>query len=219
MRRTQLPTYCNQESFIGPCAFEHSQYVVPTGQTENAKYTVVRTAQGLTISAKTSSIWSNIWHIMMFTVLVGKHKLSDEPLGVAEHWAIGIQIKEVVHWYEIRGASKSEVGALNVIERNTDSTKYTRIKIIGDKEFSGTTEELLLSIVKFNKEWCEKHPRYAVNGGNCQLYVCDLARYFGFKLTTQNSAIGNGSIGAGVGAVMVGIGMVVLGFMLKGPHR
>ena len=156
---------------------------------------------------------------MLFTVLVGKHKLSDEPLGVAEHWAIGIKIEDVVHWYEIRGASKSEVGALNVIERNTDSTKYTRVKIIGEKSFDGNSEGLLISIVQFNTRWCEKHPRYAINGGNCQLYVCDLANYFGFKITTQNATIGNGSIGAGVGTVLVGIVMMAFGLMLKGPHR
>lgn len=79
--------------------------------------------------------------MLLYSVLVGKHKLSDEPLGVAEHWAIGIEIDDVVYWNEVRSSSKSEGGALNIIQRNADSDKYTRIKIVGEKSFDGGADD------------------------------------------------------------------------------
>lgn len=44
--------------------------------------------------------------MLLYSLLVDKHKLLGEPFGVGERWAIGIKIDDIMHRNEVRCSSK-----------------------------------------------------------------------------------------------------------------
>jgi len=72
---------------------------------------------------------------------------------------------------------------------------------------------------EYNNQWLAKHPFYAVNGDNCQLYVKHIVwEVLGINLDTQNKNIGAAVFGAGIGATIVGIFAIATGLWIKGKH-
>jgi hypothetical protein len=160
--------------------------------------------------------------MITLTVYVGKFKLSSDPTGISEHWALGFKLlDETFVWFEVKGASKEATGSPNEIVRQDDSatSKYTEKEEVGVFTFEGDLVEFEDYMKTYNEDWVKVHKLYKFNGDNCQLYVKGfLDKYEIRKLETQNSQIGNLVIGAGIGSSIVGVAAILAGFYLKGNH-
>jgi len=149
-----------------------------------------------------------------FDIKIGK---CDIGLG-AEHWAIKIDDR----WYEVNGAGKKQTGEANQINVHQNDSKYKQIIHIQtcSAKAVGAGLDLHEWVEKWNEDWLQRHPIYAVNGSNCQMYVKHIVKDIcGVDVDTQNKNLGNIAIGAGIGAMVVGAFALGFGFILRGTHK
>jgi len=141
-------------------------------------------------------------------IYLGKFTLSG--FVVAEHWAVCVDHT----WYEVAGISKLDKGNPNEIVSHQNSSKYSRVKLLGS--MVPTAE----NVEQWNAKWLKTHPNYSVNGDNCQLYVKDFVKYFlDADLDTQNWTVGRAMAGAGIVTVLFGVAATLIGVYIQGTHE
>lgn len=174
----------------------------------------VTTLPGVSLS-NPSQEWTN------YEILVGKHKLSSDPTGIAKHWAIGIVYVDdgTTEWYEIEGASLAQSGKPNkVMPVHNNSDKYTEKDNHGRHAFRGSKEQFKAWLDNWHAKWVKNHPFYHLNGDNCQRHVQDFLRLFEKKVKTQNSDIAAKAIGFGIGGMVFCAFIIGIGVLIQGDH-
>lgn len=153
-------------------------------------------------------------------ISIGKYKLNDDPLKVAEHWALKFDFRGQTLFYEVAGASKKESGKLNEIFWHTDASKYSHEKLCTTIKYYGDINSLKKIIQKWCIDWLKNHPTYDLHGDNCQKFVQDflLSVEDGTFVPTQHQSIGEKTVRFGTFLTVIGLVAVVIGNAIKDVH-
>jgi len=100
-------------------------------------------------------------------VILGKKILAPY---LATHWALKIGDT----WYDVPGASKSEKGAPNKIQKSYGRAAASGAVPLGGGTV-GNTGKSDQEILAFCRQWEREHPTYDVIQSNCQMFATDLA--------------------------------------------